>query len=153
MGAMPPWDPLRQRGLVWAKVKVLDCQPESPTWVTPATVRLQILEVRGAHTLPNPLDVPFGMPREAGQAYFYEMRAQWQNPTPTRPPSPLDRTGIEVPAIGAVIWVWLEPSGDGGYTIPTSRVMGAYGAAEGLHSRWFEDTPAARDAIAKATGG
>lgn len=163
MGAMPPWDPLTQPGLVWAKVKVLDCTPANPTWVTPAVVRLAIVEVRGGHTLPSELGVSFGQPREAGQAYFYEMRAQWQNPTPNPspgpsltpnpPPSPLDRTPVEVPALGAVIWVWLEPSADGSYTIPTSRVMGAYGPDEGLHSRWFEDTPAARAAIAKATGG
>lgn len=154
MGAMPPWDPLTQPGLVWAKVKVLDCQPANPTWVTPAVVRLAILEVRGGKTLPDPLEVSFGQPREAGQSYFYEMRAQWQNPTatPNPTPSPLDRTPIEVPAIGAMIWVWLEPSTDGSYTIPTSRVMGAYGADEGLHSRWFDDTPAARAAIDKAVG-
>ena len=93
MGVMPPYDPLRDRSVQWAKVKVLDCQPPAPTWARPALVRLAVLEALpspGALPLPAELLVGFGPPREAGQAYFYEARSRWEQATSGTPslPSP-----------------------------------------------------------------
>lgn len=165
MGMMPTWDPLGDPRLLWAKVKVLDCQPPTATWASPSWVRLQVLESRAAGALPGELRVQFTAPREAQQAYFYEARGQLASSAPPAPPGPpeppeelgppgspprpssaLDRTPIELPEIGATIWVWLEPEPEGGgFTIPTSRTLGA--GAVPMHSRWLDDTPASRAAI------
>jgi len=160
---MPTWDPLGDPRLLWAKVKVLDCQPPTATWTSPSWVRLEVLESRAAGALPSELRVLFTAPREAGQAYFYEARSQLASGSPQevpgppeppadlgppgsppRPRSALDRTPIELPDVGATIWVWLEPEGEG-FTIPTSRTLGAGNVP--MHSRWLEDTPVSRAAI------
>ncbi len=162
MGMMPTWDPLDDRRLLWAKVKVLDCQPPKATWTSPSWVRMQVLESRAPTELPGELAVLFTMPREAGQSYFYEMRNQLESGgppgpleppeglgppgSPTQPRSQLDHTPIELPEVGATIWVWLErEEGGEGFVIPTSRTMG--GGSVPMHSRWLDDTAASRAAI------
>lgn len=181
MGLMPPYDPLRDRSVQWAKVKVLDCQPLAPTWRTPARVRLAVQEALpspGALPLPAELVVGFGPPREAGQAYFYEARSRWEQATsgapslppppapegapsvaptygsppgePVGPQSPLDSTPIEVPPLGAVVWVWLTWV-DGQWAIPSSRLLGTRGPDQTpVRSRWIDEAPTVRDEILAA---
>ncbi|MBX7190957.1 MAG: hypothetical protein K1X94_02810 [Sandaracinaceae bacterium] len=141
MGIMPPYDPLRDPQLAWAIGRVLRIVPERPTWSRPGTISFAVDEVlRGE--LPSAIELPFGPPREAEQAYFYAQREAgappWDAATQARVAArraELDARLVDVPAIGAVIGVWLAHD-TAGWHVPTARVFGAMPFP--LRSRWVE---------------
>ena len=71
---MPPYDPFTDVALLWGVVRVLSCEPASPTWRNPGVVTLAVEQtLRGP--LPAQVTVCFEAPREAGQARFYAVRS------------------------------------------------------------------------------
>lgn len=151
MGIMPPYDPLTDRSLSWAVVRVISIDPPAPTWGRPAEVVLEIEQtLRSIDALPARVVVGFGAPREEQQQRFYLDRGlgppPWDEATLARRKelhAQMDAYPVEVPTVGARIAVWLanEPHG---WTIPTLRALG--GPTLPMRSRWVEeaDIPALR---------
>lgn len=144
MGIMPPYDPLTDRSLSWAVVRVISIDPPAPTWGRPAEVVLEIEQtLRTSVELPACVVVGFGAPREEQQQRFYLDRGlgppPWDEATLARRNelhAQMDAYPVEVPVVGARIAVWLanEPHG---WTIPTLRALG--GPTLPMRSRWVDE--------------
>jgi hypothetical protein len=161
---IPPYNPLEDSSLSWAVARVtgvatargrlsrlaevarrLARRPTTPTWTTPARVTFEIVEVlRGQ--LPPRVEVEFGPPREAGQAYLLARRGLFPPQSDAaaaelqRRTVALDATPIEVPALRSVVIVWLVPS-EAGWEVPPRLI---YHRAElPMRSRWVEASPEA----------
>jgi hypothetical protein len=107
MGLMPPYDPFTDVALLWGVVRVLSCEPASPTWRNPGVVTLAVEQtLRGP--LPAQVTVCFEAPREAGQERFYAVRSATPEDA-ARQLAQLDERSIAVPALGSRVIVWLLP--------------------------------------------
>lgn len=107
MGLMPPYDPFTDGALRWGVVRVLTCEPTSPTWRNPGVVTLATESVlRGP--LPAQVTVYFEPPREAGQERFHAVRGATPEDA-ARQLAQLDERSIAVPALGSRVIVWLLP--------------------------------------------
>lgn len=105
MGLMPPYDPFEDPALAWALVRVVRCDPPSPTWGRPAALTLRVeATLRGA--LPNELVALFDAPREAAQARFYATRDASPEQAAVQL-AELDARPIAVPPPGHTVIVWL----------------------------------------------
>lgn len=146
MGLMPPYDPFGDPGLRWVVARVDSVEPARPTWSRPGTVTLVIEEVLRGELAPGQrLAVPFGLPREAQDAYFHLTRGL--GPAPHGPDvearlaaqrAELGLREIEVPAVGARIVTWLGPSPSGeGWDVPTLRTLGAATRVP-MRTRWID---------------
>ena len=104
---MPPYDPFTDVALLWGVVRVLSCEPASPTWRNPGVVTLAVEQtLRGP--LPAQVTVCFDAPREAGQERFYAVRSATPEDA-ARQLAQLDERSIAVPALGSRVIVWLLP--------------------------------------------
>jgi hypothetical protein len=138
MGLMPPYDPFTDVALLWGVVRVLTCEPASPTWRNPGVVTLAVESVlRGP--LPAQVTVYFDPPREAGQERFYAVR----DATPedaARQLAQLDERNIAVPTVGARVIMWLLPPTPPP-VLPEGFLVGPPGGPGALPSGMVVDPP------------
>lgn len=173
MGMMPPYDPFRDPTLLWAVARVSGCEPARPTWGTPAAVTLDVERaLRG--DVGGRLQALFDEPREAQQSRFYAERGASPEQA-ARELEALDRTPIEVPAIGERVIVWLarpappvpppvlDPMGPPpfGPRLPATPPGGFWGVPTlrnfapdelPIHSRWIDHTPDVEAVVLRRLG-
>jgi hypothetical protein len=154
---MPPYDPFTDVALLWGVVRVLTCEPASPTWRNPGVVTLAV-ERRAARPAPG---AGHGLLRGAARGGSGALLRRAQTPRPKTPRGSWrswTSAASRCPTVGARVIVWLLPPAPPP-VLPEGFLVGPPGGPDALppgmtvtstRSRgWLLDDPHAAPVLAR----